>query len=106
MERHVYPRTVVSVSYHYKNPTKRVDLAQSGPHHHLIKLTCYRKIFRDLSLSMTMTRRWFSPGIAVFITNKTDRHDIAEILLKMALNTITYFFKQNRMLINMYGHSQ
>ena len=52
-----------------------------------------------------MTRRWFFPGIAVFITNKTDRHDIAEILLKMALNTITYFFKQNRMLINMYKHA-
>ena len=30
--------------------------------------------------------RWFSP---VFSTNKTDRHDIAEILLKVALNTIT-----------------
>jgi hypothetical protein len=29
--------------------------------------------------------RWFS---AVFSTNKTDRHDITEILLKVALNTI------------------
>jgi hypothetical protein len=26
---------------------------------------------------------------SVFPTNKTDRHDITEILLKMALNTIT-----------------
>ena len=33
--------------------------------------------------------RWFSPGTPVFSTNKTDRHDIAEILLKVALNTIT-----------------
>ena len=31
---------------------------------------------------------WFSPGIPVFSTNKTDRHNIAEILLKVALNTI------------------
>ena len=27
----------VSVSYHYKNPTQRVGLEQSGPHHHLIE---------------------------------------------------------------------
>jgi hypothetical protein len=32
--------------------------------------------------------RWFSPGAPVSSTNKTDRHDIAEILLKVALNTI------------------
>jgi len=32
---------------------------------------------------------WFSPGTLVSSTNKTDRHDIAEILLKVALNTIT-----------------
>jgi hypothetical protein len=32
--------------------------------------------------------RWFSPGIAIFSNNKTDRHDITEILLKVALNTI------------------
>jgi len=25
------------VSKHYKNPTKHVDLAQSGPQHHLIE---------------------------------------------------------------------
>jgi hypothetical protein len=32
--------------------------------------------------------RWFSPGTPAFSTTKTDRHDIAEILLKVALNTI------------------
>jgi hypothetical protein len=31
----------------------------------------------------------FSPGTLVSSTNKTDRHDITEILLKVALNTIT-----------------
>jgi hypothetical protein len=30
---------------------------------------------------------WFSPGTPVFSTTKTIRHDIAEILLKVALNT-------------------
>ena len=33
--------------------------------------------------------RWFSLGTLVSSTNKTDRHDIAEILLKVGLNTIT-----------------
>jgi hypothetical protein len=31
---------------------------------------------------------WFSPGTPVSSTNKTDRHDITEILLKVALSTI------------------
>ena len=33
--------------------------------------------------------QWFSLGIPISSTNKTDRHDITEILLKVALNTIT-----------------
>jgi hypothetical protein len=32
--------------------------------------------------------RWFSPGTPAFSTTKTGRHDIAEILMKVALNTI------------------
>jgi hypothetical protein len=34
------------------------------------------------------TGRWFSPSPPLSSTNKTDRHDIIEILLKVALNTI------------------
>ena len=34
------------------------------------------------------TGRWFSPGTSVSSTNITDRQDITEILLKVALNTI------------------
>jgi len=30
-------RRLVSVSLHYKNPTKRVGLVQSGSHYHLIE---------------------------------------------------------------------
>jgi hypothetical protein len=33
--------------------------------------------------------RWFSPGTPVSSTNKTDRHDIAEILIKVAIYTIS-----------------
>jgi hypothetical protein len=34
--------------------------------------------------------QWFSPGTPVSFTNKTDCHDITQILLKVALiNTIT-----------------
>jgi hypothetical protein len=32
--------------------------------------------------------RWFSPGTPASSITKTGRHDIAEILLKVALNTI------------------
>jgi hypothetical protein len=31
------PTGCFSVSYHYKNPTKRGGLVHSGPHHHLIE---------------------------------------------------------------------
>ena len=34
--------------------------------------------------------RWFSPGTPASSTTKTGRHDIAEILLKVALNTINH----------------
>ena len=36
-----------------------------------------------------VTGRWFSHGTLVSSTNKTDHHDITEILLKVALKTIT-----------------
>ena len=38
---------------------------------------------------------WFCPGTPASSTTKTDRHDIAEILLKVALNTINQI-KSNR----------
>jgi hypothetical protein len=38
------------------------------------------------------TGRWFSPGTPVSSTNKTDRHNMTEILLKVALNSITLTF--------------
>ena len=41
------------------------------------------------TLTITLPGRWFSPGPSVSPTNKTDRHDITEILLKVVLSTIT-----------------
>ena len=38
---------------------------------------------------LLQVERWFSQGAPVSFTNKTDRHNINEILLKVALNTIT-----------------
>ena len=35
------------------------------------------------------TGQWFSPGTPVSSTNKTDRQDITEIFLKLALNIVT-----------------
>jgi hypothetical protein len=36
-EQHVYPRTVVPVSYLNKDPSQCVGLEQSGPPHHFIE---------------------------------------------------------------------
>jgi hypothetical protein len=57
------------------------------------------------------TGRWLSPGTPASSTNKTDRHDITEILLKVALNIITItltltFTKQTMLLkdsMNKFG---
>ena len=40
----------------------------------------------DIVCQWLETGRWFTPVVS---TNKTDRHDITEILLKVALSTIT-----------------
>jgi hypothetical protein len=37
---------------------------------------------------MLATGQWFSPVTLVSSSNKTDCHDITEILLKVTLNTI------------------
>jgi hypothetical protein len=39
-------------------------------------------------LQVSLPGQWFFPGITAFSTNKTDCHDVCEILLKVALNTL------------------
>jgi len=42
--------------------------------------------------------RWFSPGTLASSTTKTGRHDKAEILLKVALNTLIN--QSNKFIVN------
>ena len=56
------------------------------------------------------TDRWFSSGPLVSSTNKADRHDIADILLKQALNTIKptkkrKLYGRQHDMVNRYGMS-
>ena len=53
---------------------------------HTFVCTCILK--KVQSVTCDNPGRWFSPGTPVSSTNKTDYHDITEILLKVALNTI------------------
>ena len=49
--------------------------------------------------------RWFSPHTPVSFTNKTDHHDITEIVLKVVLTTINQthqLFSQNQIRILLY----
>jgi hypothetical protein len=48
--------------------------------------TLYDKVCQRLAAG-----RWFYMGTSIPSTKNTDRHDIAEILLKVALNTITLY---------------
>jgi len=57
-------------------------VVSSNPFHDEMYSTLCYKVCQWLA-----TGRWFSPGTPVSSTNKTDRHDITEIVLKVALNT-------------------
>jgi len=41
----------------------------------------------DIAYHLLALGRWFSPGTPASSTTKTGRHDMAEILLKVALST-------------------
>jgi hypothetical protein len=62
--------------------------------HNIITQIPYRRGVLDTTLCDKVCQRlaaglWFSLGTSVSSTNKTDCHNITEILLKVALNTIT-----------------
>ena len=58
-------------------------VVSSNPVHSKVYLTLCDKACQWLAAGL-----WFSPGTLVSSINKTDNHDITEILLKVALNTI------------------
>ena len=77
---HLYPQTFPISSWFFFIISS--DVVGSNPsgldaQHYMIKFVSYM--------------RQVSPGAPVFSINKAERHDIAEILLKVALNTIKPF---------------
>jgi hypothetical protein len=74
------------MSYHVTRVTRRVPRAAQErltlPEHLILHPVLE-------ALVLLATGRWLSPGTPVSATNKTDRHDITEIFLNVALNTIT-----------------
>jgi hypothetical protein len=52
-----------------------------------IKKFAFVSVSAKLVKSLYNYLNFFSPGTPVSSTNKTDRHDITEILLKVVLNT-------------------
>ena len=54
----------------------------------LLKLGVLDTTLCDKVYQWLVAGRWFSPGTPVSSTNKTDRRDITEILLKVVLNNI------------------
>jgi hypothetical protein len=49
----------------------------------------------DQAYQLLAHGRWFSPGTPASSTTNTGRHDIAEILLKVAINTKNQSFKMS-----------
>jgi len=57
-----------------------------------VECSYYYYYYYYISLLIYFVLQWFSPGTPFSSTNKTDRHDITEILLRVALSIITHYF--------------
>jgi hypothetical protein len=66
----------------------------------------YFDVNSDKVYQLLAQGRWFSPGTPASSTTKTGRHDIAEILLKVALNTIKIKSNQNKTLHPLFCNPQ
>jgi hypothetical protein len=53
----------------------------------LVAVLFFHYNIASIPLTFLAHGRWFSPGTPASSTTKTGRHDIDEILLKVALNT-------------------
>ena len=72
--------------------TTGTDVVSSNPAHDEVYSDT---TFCDKGCQWLVAGRWFHPGTLVSFSNKTDRHDIAEILLKVALNSIPPIYRNN-----------
>ena len=63
-----------------------LDFAKLSEINSTLDTTLYDKVCQRLAAG-----RWIYMGTSISSTEKTDRHDITEILLKVALNTITLY---------------
>jgi hypothetical protein len=79
------------------------DKQLSTKHRHKTKDRVTQTPLCDKFCQWFATGRWFYPGTLISSTNEADRHDITEILLKVALNIIkqtnkhTYYLMYNVM---------
>ena len=64
-----------------------------------IKLVAILVVVITTDTDVVSSNLMFSPGPPVSSTDKTDRHDIAEILLKVALNAIKQTKQTTRNLV-------
>jgi hypothetical protein len=64
-----------------------LELSEMEQNKYMFTLSTSKLIKNGEVCQLLVTGRWFSP---VSSTNKTDRHDITEILLKVALNNINH----------------
>ena len=119
MERHLYSWTVVSVSKHYKNPTKQDGLVKSTHHDYLISSKChffsswYNFEKNSLSVkqqSITHSLRFLSCWFVCHVSYKN--YDIVQywqqknnkhcILYKLSfINVILYIYRWLRLRLNM-----
>ena len=68
-----------------------------------VRIPLRRDILDTTLCQWLAASQWFSPGTPVSSTFKADRHDITEILLKVALSTITLPPCNKRVVINSNG---
>ena len=69
-------------------PITTKAVSSNPVHDEVYSIQHYDTALCDKDCKWLVTDRWFSPGTPVSSTNKTYHNDIAEILLKVALNTI------------------
>jgi hypothetical protein len=91
-------------------PEKMWDLVHLVPYHRIHKWPLRQGVLDttlcDKVCQLLDAGQWFSACAPISSTNKTDNHNIIEILLKVALNTMNqtklYFQTDNRDLLNQF----